>query len=435
MGSGYSKEYPSGMPRVRVVVVGSGLQGVTTAWFLASQGCGVTVLEREAAVALGTSYANAGILTPSMADPWNAPGILGHLLGWLGREDAPFLLRLRALPSMLGWGLSFLAHARPRRYRENMDKNLRLALYSLAVMRELRASLGLRYDERTAGTIKVFREARAFDEAVARNVVLAELGLDVCSLTPDEVVRTEPALAPVRGQLVGGLHCPQDESGDARLFTELLALKAQAAGARFVFGATVTGFETAGDRIAAVATSAGRHAADAFVLAAGCWSPRLLAPLGLALRVRPVKGYSITLPIGAWSGAPRMPVIDDALHTAATPLGERLRVAGTAEIAGYDTALTPARIENLFGLLLGLFPSYAPHLDRAAASPWAGLRPVSADGVPLIGRSRYVNLFLNTGHGHLGWTLAAGSARLLADLLLGRPPEIDAGAYDARRPV
>jgi D-amino-acid dehydrogenase len=417
---------------VRVVVIGSGLQGVATAWFLAHQGCAVTVLERESAAAQGTSYANAGMLTPSMADPWNAPGIVRHLIGWLGQEDAPFLLRPAMLPSMVGWGLAFLANSRPARYRENMGRNLRLARYSLEVLRELRAELGLHYDERTAGTIKIFRESRAFEAAVRRNAVLAELGLDVRTLTPAEVVRTEPALADVRAELVGGLFCPQDESGDARLFTEALAARAIEASAEFHYGAEVTGFEIGGDRISAVTTSSGRHAAEAFVLATGAWSPQLLAPLGLQLRVRPVKGYSITVPVAGWT-APQMPVIDDALHAAATPLGRRLRVAGTAEIAGYDRALTPSRVDNLFKLLLGLFPSCAPHLDRAAAQPWAGLRPVSADGVPLIGRYRYDNLFLNTGHGHLGWTLACGSARLLTDLMLGRRPEVDARAYAAER--
>lgn len=418
---------------MRVVVVGAGLQGVASAYFLARHGCEVTVLERAAAVAQGTSHANAGMLTPSMADPWNAPGILGHLLGWLGREDAPFLLRPTALPSMVGWGLAFLRNARPARYRDNMERNLRLASYSLVVLRELRASLGLRYDQRTAGTIKVFRDERAFDEAVARNTVLARLGLDVRPLSPASVVQVEPSLAPVRERLVGGIYCPSDESGDARAFTEALAAQAQAAGARFRFGEEVRGFARAGERIEAVVTAGGRHAADACVVAAGCWSAPLLAPLGLALRVRPVKGYSITVPTTGWAGAPGMPVIDDALHTAATPLGDRLRVAGTAEIAGYDQALTPARIENLFGLLLTLFPGYAPRLDRASAQPWAGLRPVSADGVPLVGRTRYANLFLNAGHGHLGWTLACGSARLLADLVLGRTPDIDPRPYDARR--
>lgn len=419
---------------MRVIVIGSGLQGVATAWFLAHQGCAVTILERESAAARGTSFANAGMLTPSMADPWNAPGVLGHLLGWLGQEDAPFLLRPAVLPSMIGWGLAFLANARPARYRANMDRNLRLADYSLGVLRELRAELDLHYDERSAGTIKVFRERRAFDAAVRRNAVLAELGLEVRTLSPEEVVHTEPALADVRARLVGGLYCPGDESGDARLFTEALAARAAEAGAQFEFGIRVTGFDVDGERVRAVATDAGPRAGDLFVLAAGAWSPLLLDTVGLRLPVRPVKGYSITVPVRGWAG-PRLPVIDDALHAAATPLGDRLRVAGTAEIAGYDTTLTPARVDNLFRLLAGLFPSSAPHLDRAAARPWAGLRPVCADGVPLLGRYGYDNLFLNTGHGHLGWTLACGSARLVTDLMLGRRPELDPRAYAAERRI
>jgi D-amino-acid dehydrogenase len=418
---------------MRVVVVGSGVVGVASAWFLAQHGCEVTVLERGDAVACGTSHANAGMLTPSMADPWNAPGILWHVLGWLGQEDAPFLLRLRAIPSVSLWGLSFLANSRPARFRINMEKNLRLARYSLQVLRELRDSLGLHYDERANGTIKVFRTQKAFDHGVARNELLKDLGLDVRALDPQQVVEVEPSLAPVRDKLAGGIYCPSDESGDACAFAGALADKAKAAGVTFRLGTAVAGFEGDGNRITAARTTQGRQAADAFVVAAGCWSPQLLRPLGIALPVRPVKGYSITVPVGKWNAPPRMPVIDDALHTAVTPLGDRLRVAGTAEIAGFNRELTPERVENLFALLLALYPSYAPHLDRAHASPWAGLRPVSADGVPRIGRLKFDNLFVNSGHGHLGWTLSAGSARLLADLVCGHRPAIDPAPYDAQR--
>jgi D-amino-acid dehydrogenase len=418
---------------MRIVIVGSGLLGVSTAWFLCRDGHEVTVLEREGDVARGTSFANSGMLTPSMADPWNAPGLHWHLLRWLGREDAPFLLRPRVLPSMIGWGLSFLAHSRPARFARAMEANLRLATFSLAVLRELRAGLSLRYDERAQGTIKVFRDARAFEHAVARNDTLRSLGLDVRVLAPPAIVVVEPALADVRDRLVGGLHCPDDESGDARAFTEQLAAHARAAGVRFVFDTEVTGFETDGAKLVAAHAGARRHAADAFVVAAGCWSAPLLARLGLGLPVRPVKGYSITVPFGAWASPPRMPVVDDYMHIAATPLGARLRVAGTAEIAGYDTSLPPGRIENLFDMALQLFPSLAPHLDRAGAAPWAGLRPVSADGVPRIGRLRFANLYVNAGQGHLGWTLAAGSARLLADLVAGRAPALDAAPYTPQR--
>lgn len=418
---------------MRALVIGSGLLGVASAWFLSREGCDVTVVERLGGVAEGTSRANAGMLTPSMADPWNSPGIFWHLLRWLGREDAPFLLRPRALPSMLGWGLSFLAHSSPARQRASMDANLRLAAYSLATVRELRATLKLAYDERSNGTIKVFRDRRAFDAAIARNAVLAELGLDVRAADPAQAVAIEPALAPIRDALVGAIYCPGDESGDARAFTQALADHARAAGVQFHFGCEVTGFEHAGGRLNAARAGGTRFAAEQFVVAAGSGSPQLLAQLGVALPVRPVKGYSITVPAAHWSGAPRMPVIDDALHAAATPLGGRLRVAGTAEIAGYDTRITPARVENLFNLLRGLFPTYPQPLDRANAEPWAGLRPVSPDGVPRIGQLGYDNLFVNTGHGHLGWTLAAGSGALLAHLVCGRPPQIAPRPYAPNR--
>ena len=418
---------------MRVIVIGSGLLGVASAWYLARNGCEVTVLERAGGVAEGTSFANAGMLTPSMADPWNSPGIFWHLLQWLGREDAPFLVRPAALPAMLGWGLSFIAHSSPARQRASMEANLRLASYSLAALRELRASLKLAYDERCNGTIKVFRDRKAFDAAAARNVQLAQMGLDVRAVTPAEAVALEPALAPVADKLVGAIHCPSDESGDARAFTLALADRAREAGVQFVFDANVTGFERDGERVAAAYVDDAPRAADAFVIAAGSWSPQVLDTLDLALPVRPVKGYSITVPTAGWDGAPQMPVIDDALHAAATPLGARLRVAGTAEIAGYDTRPTPARIDNLFTLLLELFPSYAPYLDRKSAQPWAGLRPMSPDGLPRIGQLGPENLFVNTGHGHLGWTHAAGSGALLADLVCGKAPAIAAAPYDARR--
>lgn len=418
---------------MRVIVIGAGLLGVATAWFLAKDGHEVIVVDRADGAARGTSFGNAGMLTPSMADPWNSPGVLGQMLRYLGREDAPLLLRLKALPSLLGWGLSFLAQSTPQRYRDNMQRNLRLANYNLTVMRELRAALPLTYDQRTAGTLKVFRDSRALDEAVHRCEQLAELGLKMRKLNPQQLIEFEPALTDVRDALVGGIHFPDDESGDARQFTEALAQHAQAAGVTFRFGAAVTGFERKGGRVTGVNTDGEQLSADAVVIAAGSWSPLLLRTLGLKLAVRPVKGYSITVPIAGWKQPPQLPLVDDALHAAVTPLGRRLRVAGTAEFTGYDTTPTPARVENLFDLLLAMFPSFEPYLDRSQASPWAGLRPVSADGVPFIGQLGYDNLYVNTGHGHLGWTLAAGSGRMLADLIEKRTPQLDPVPYRAQR--
>ena len=418
---------------MRIIVIGSGLLGVTSAYFLAQNGAEVTVLDRGDAAASATSYANAGMLTPSMADPWNSPGVFGQLLRYLGKEDAPLLLRVRALPSILGWGLAFLANSSVEKFHASMAANLRLANYSRETLRTLREQLALSYDQKTAGTLRVFREQRALDASAARWETLASFGLKTNVLSAAATVTLEPALAEVREQLAGGIHCPQDESGDARKFTETLAEKARKAGVAFKFGTTVTGFKHDGEKITRVVPDTESLVADAVVISAGSWSTPLLQGLGLRLPMRPVKGYSITLDAGAWNQRPGLPVIDDALHAAVTPLGQRLRVAGTAEFAGYDTSLSPARIENLFSLLLNIYPGFAPHLDRAQAQPWAGLRPMSADGVPFIGRLRYQNLYLNTGHGHLGWTLAAGSARLLADLMADKTPEIDPAPYAADR--
>lgn len=414
---------------MKVLVIGSGLLGVSSAWALARAGCEVTVLERADGPAAATSHANAGMITPSMADPWNAPGIHRDLLRWLGHEDAPFLLRPSALPGLLGWGLRFLAASRPAAFRRHLEANLRLARHSQQVMAALRGELDLPHDHRANGTIKVFADARHFEAAAERNRLLKSLGLDVRLLDAAGAVAVEPALADVRERIAGAVHCPQDESGDARAYTERLAEHAARAGVAFRFGMSVRGLERDGARIRAAWVGEKSFEADAFVLAAGSWSEPLLRKLGVHVPVRPVKGYSITLDMGAWRGAPQMPVIDDAMHLAATPLGRRLRVAGTAELAGDDRSLNPARIENLFRAVLALFPSLAPHLDRAAAQPWAGLRPMSSDGVPRIGRLPYENLWLNTGQGHLGWTLAAGSAQLLADLMTERAPVLDPAAY------
>ncbi len=418
---------------MRIIVIGSGLLGVASAYFLAQNGAEVTVLERAGAPAEGTSHANAGMLTPSMADPWNAPGLWWHLLRDFGRGHAPLRLRLSGLPGLLTWGPAFIRHSSTRRYRDSVQKNLRLATYSLAVLRNLRTQLGLNYDQTSAGTLRVFRDRRSLDASAARWEILAGFGLKPKTLSPGEVAALEPALAEVRDKIAGGIHCAEDESGDAQRFTGELARQAQGLGVRFQFNSEVTGFEHDGDRLMAVVTAAGRQPADVFVLAAGPWSPLLLKSLDVKLPVRPVKGYSITLDAAAWGQRPGLPVIDDTLHAAVTPMGARLRVAGLAEFAGYDRSLRAERIENLFSLLLAIYPSFAPHLDRTRAQPWAGLRPVSADGVPFIGRLRYRNLYLNTGHGHLGWTLSAGSGKLLAALIGNRPPEIDAAPYAAQR--
>lgn len=415
---------------MRVLVIGSGLIGTATAWFLRQAGAEVTVLERAPGPALETSYANAGMLTPSMADPWNAPGVTSKLLAWLGREDAPMLLRARQIPRLTGWGLRFLWNSRRAPFERNTLANLALASYSLRALQALRAELGLEYCQRELGTMKVFREAAGLETAAAMADKLAAHGIVNRVLDRAGVVAAEPALAPVADVIEGGILYPEDESGDAHLFVRGLAAAAAAAGVEFLFDTPVTGLLRRGARIEAAETPSGRVGGDAFVVAAGSESPGLLAPLGLRLPVRPVKGYSITVPLADAGLGPVRPVTDDTLHIAVTPFGDRLRVAGTAEFAGLDRSVTPARIENLRVLLATLFPAaLAAAGAEADLAPWSGLRPMSADGVPVIGPSPLENLYLNTGHGHLGWTMAAGSGRAVGRLVCGEPEELPLAPY------
>ena len=419
---------------MHVLVVGSGLIGTATAWFLRQQGATVTVVDRADGAAMETSYANAGMLTPSMADPWNAPGVVWKLLRWLGREDAPLLLRPRALPGLAGWGARFLWHSGPRRFEKNMWRNLALASYSLDELRALRAELGLQYCQRLEGTLKIFRDQHSFELACTTAAKLGGRGVEHRVLDRDGLVAVEPSLASVAGELVGGIHHPDDESGDAHLFSQALATAAAGAGVEFRFGTAVTGFTRHGARLAGALTASGEISADAFVIAAGSYSPLLLKGLGIRLPVRPVKGYSITLPCRDPAAAPLRPVTDDTLHIAVTPFGDRIRVAGTAEFAGLDRGVSDSRIRNLTVTLRALFPALGAALDAATdVHPWSGLRPMSADGVPILGPTAIDNLFLNTGHGHLGWTMATGSGRAVAELIVNGAASFPIAGYQLDR--
>lgn len=418
---------------MRVVVVGAGLLGVSTAYFLAKSGHQVTVLDRATDAARETSYANGGIVTPSMADPWNAPGVWRLLLKYLGKEDSPFLLRPKAMPSLVTWGLTFLWHSGVKRFRANTGHNVRLCSYSADVMRGLERELPLAYDKGPGGAIKTFRSMAAFDAVLKMAEFLAEFGIRYEIVNAAGAVEKEPALGPVAQNIAAGIFYPGDESGDARLFTQGLAEAAKKLGVAFEFGVTVEGAARQGRRVSAVQTSVGEYAADAVVIAAGSYSDRVARAFGGGVPVRPVKGYSITAPMGGWTRGPRIPVIDDHYHAVVTPLGERLRVGGTAEFAGYDARLTPTRIDNLKRFLVALYPEYAPFMDESQIESWCGFRPMSADGVPIMGRSRLENVYFNTGHGHLGWTMAAGAGRMVADLVSRRDPAIDPAPYRPSR--
>jgi len=412
---------------MKIVVVGSGLIGVTTAYFLRLRGHEVTVLERADAPARETSFANGAMLTPGMAEPWNAPGSWSVLLASMGRSDAALQVRLRALPSLATWGFQFLRNSRSAAFERNTLSILRLALYSREVMQGLRRQTLIEYGRVARGSLSIFRNRSVLDHASMAASRRSWAGLSSRRLSADEAVELEPALAPIADRLAGAIHYEADEIGDARRFCEALADKARQQGVEFRFGVEVSSLEVSSGQVMAAVSESGRSVADRYIVAAGSYSTPLLRRAGIDLPVRPAKGYSITFDDCRDRPSLRMPIIDGQLHAVVVPLEGTVRIAGTAEFAGYDRTLDPVRLRNLMTLLPAVLPR--AQFDPATAKPWCGLRPLSADGVAIIGPTPISNLWVNSGHGHLGWTTAAGSARLLADLLSGDAPAIDPAPY------
>ena len=407
---------------MKVLILGSGVIGTSAAYYLAAAGHDVTVLDRQAGPALETSFANAGEVSPGYSAPWAAPGLVCKALKWLFMRHRPLVIWPKADLAMARWGLELLAQCGAQAYERNKSRMLRLAEYSRDCLRELRHETGIQYDQRTRGTLQLFRTAAQIDAAAADIDVLRRFGVAWEALDTAGCVRQEPALARVRHKLAGGLLLPGDETGDCFKFTTALADLAVARGARFRFGVRVRALVRNGADIESVDTDAGSLTADRYVVALGSYAPLLLAPLKLRLPVYPVKGYSITLPVTDPTGAPESTVMDETHKVAVTRLGDRIRVGGTAELAGYNLELRAARRRSLEHVVRDLFPSGG---DVSRASFWTGLRPMTPDGTPIIGPTPYKNLWLSCGHGTLGWTMAAGSARLLTDWMSGRTPAID----------
>jgi D-amino-acid dehydrogenase len=411
---------------MRIVILGAGVVGATSAWYLARAGHAVTVIDRQGAAALETSFANGAQISASHAEPWANPAAPGKILAWLGREDAPLLFRMRADWAQWRWSLRFLFECLPARARANTREILSLALYSRGQLQALRRELGLSYDQQTDGILHFYTDRKDFARAVRQAEALRALGAEREIKSPDQCVAIEPALAHARSQLVGGTFAPSDESGDALKFTQALAEHAARLGVRFRYGCSVERFEVERGRIANVVIHDVHEGAeeavtaDAYVVALGSYSPLLLGPIGLTIPVQPVKGYSITIPLEEGDEAPHLSLTDEAAKLVYSRLGNRLRVAGTAELAGYDTEVNAMRCEALLRRTFALFPR-AGHPERA--EHWTGLRPATPSNRPVIGRTRFPNLYLNTGHGTLGWTLACGSAQALADIVSGRRPE------------
>jgi len=415
---------------MKIVVLGAGVVGTVSAWYLARAGHAVTVIDRQGAAGLETSLANGGQISASHAEPWANPSAPGRILQWLGREDAPLLFRMRADARQWAWGLRFLVECLPWRARANTREILSIALYSRAELQRLRAETGIRYDQQTRGILHFHTSRKDFERAVRHAEFLRKYGCEGEIKTPDECVAMEPALAHARSRLAGATFTPSDESGDAHKFTQALAALAEGHGVRFRYGCSVERLETEHGRVASVIVhdvhdgAEESVTADAYVVALGSYSPLLLARVGVSIPVYPVKGYSITIPLEEGDVAPRVSLTDEAAKLVFTRLGDRLRVAGTAELAGYDTELRAERCESLLRRTYELFP----HAGRAErAEHWTGLRPATPSNIPLIGRAHLPNLYLNTGHGTLGWTLACGSGKALADIVGGKRPEPDFG--------
>ncbi|MDQ6627117.1 MAG: D-amino acid dehydrogenase [Pseudomonadota bacterium] len=421
---------------MKVLVLGAGVIGVTAAYELAGAGHDVTVVDRQAAPGLETSFANAGEVSPGYSAPWAGPGVPLKAIKWLAMRHRPLVLRPHLDVAMLRWIAAMLRNCTSARYEINKGRMVRLAEYSRDCLRVLRADTGIAYDERMQGTLQLFRTQRQFDASAADILVLRKSGVGFQLLDRAGCTRHEPALGNVHDKFVGGLLLPGDETGDCFKFTQRLAALAAARGVTFRFMTTVRGLRRSGLRLegASVEPAAGPGPetllADAYLVALGSYAPLLLRPIDISLPIYPVKGYSITVPILNMSAAPQSTLMDETYKVAVTRLGERIRVGGTAELAGYTLKLHEARLQTLSHVLTDLFPG-AGKLDQAEF--WCGLRPMTPDGTPVIGGTPVENLFLATGHGTLGWTMAAGTGRVLADLISGRSPGIDlAGLTIAR---
>lgn len=407
---------------MHTIVLGAGVVGVTTAYYLARAGRQVTVIDRQDGAANETSRANAGLIAPGHSYTWASPRAPGILWKSLFQDGQALRLKLRADPRMWSWGWKFLQQCTAERSRINTTRKLGLCLYSQQQLRALTEAESLAYDRISAGLLYVYRDAASFARGRANMGVLADNGMPMTILTPDEVIAREPALANARQHIAGAIFCPSDESGDARMFTRSMVSRCEALGVKFDFGTRIEGFDTRGRHIDTVRTSRGSISADEFVLALGSYSPIVASKLGYRLPVYPVKGYSVTFPAGEGFTPPELGGVDENNLVAWARFGDRLRFTATAEFAGYEITHRPSDFSHMMQAGRELFPNGA---DYAQPDYWAGLRPMTPEGTPIIGRSQHDNLYFNTGHGHMGWTMSCGSSRLLADIMQGRKPEID----------
>ena len=407
---------------MRVLVLGAGVVGVTAAYYLQKDSHEVTVIDRQDGAGLETSFANGGQISPSQAYPWAEPGVPLLMLKWLGCNDAPLLYRMRLDPKLWAWSLRFLANCTPGTFLTSTAKNLRLSLLSRSLLPEIRKETGIDYDCLERGILQIYRNQKELDKSAAFNEELHKLGCDHQVLDTAGVHALEPAYDTSPDKIVGGIYTSIDESGDAHKFTKELAKYAASQGVEFRYGETIQALIKDGAKITSVTTDKGTLTADAVVMSMGSYSPHFLSPLGIKAPIQPVKGYSITVPTAGHNGAPTISLTDHDHKLVFSRLGDRMRVAGTAEFNGYDTEMNDGRVNSIRDTAQSIFPNAG---DYSKAELWTGLRPMTPDGVPLIGKTKYDNLYLNTGHGTLGWTMCASSGQIISDLIAGREPGID----------
>ena len=416
----------------QIVIIGGGLQGLATANALLDRGESVLILEKEEDTGSATSFANAGMLTPSQSSPWNSPSDILKILSGIGRKDSPMVLSPSAIPSLLFWGLKFLRNSTKKRFIAISKNGFELASYSRSLTKEIREKESFEYDNNDNGTLKIFHSQEALDRSVEITKILnSSISMNV--MGSRDISLVEPALAPIANQLVGGIHYPEDEIGDAYKFCKLLEDLVRFKGGRILVNTDIKKILINKGKVNGVITDRAILQTKRVVVAAGSWSHALLKQVGLRLPVRPVKGYSLTLDTAGLNDKPKLAVLDENTHTAVTPLGNRIRIAGTAEFAGFDDNIHPKRITYLNKMLESIYPKLYSQLDLEEGRLWYGFRPMSADGLPFLGKTKIDGLFVNSGQGQSGWTLAMGSASLVADLIVNKSTDIDPSPFLASR--
>lgn len=415
---------------MKIVIAGSGIIGVTTAYYLSLEGHDVTVIDRQDGSAMETSHANAGMLSTGYSAPWAAPSIPLKAIKWLSSEYSPLIISKPFDLSLISWAGKMLMNCTATRYEENKSRLLRLAQYSQQSFADLQSETSIDFDTESKGTLQLFRKAADLKGTSTDINILEKHGIESNMLSVDECIEVEPGLAGVREKIAGGLHIPIDETGDCFKFTRDLENKAKAAGVVFEYGVDIKSFENDGKNITGIITSNGKYTADKYVMAMGSYSPLFLKPLGINVPIYPVKGYSLTIPVKDAASAPVSTIMDETYKVAITRLGDRIRVGGTAELGGYNTDTPLKGRKTIDHVISDLFPDAC---DVNEAEFWAGLRPMTPDGAPIIGESSYDNLYLNTGHGTLGWTLSCGSARLMKDIICGHQTEIETDGFGLER--